>query len=402
MKKIFIIGIGMGSQDGITVEARKVIEDCQALVGASRMLQIADSFDFSQKPVQFISYKPEEIKEWITQAEEEKIAILLSGDVGFYSGAKKLLKELEGFRVQLLPGISSVVYFCSKLQIPWEDVCLSSLHGRDCNAIQLINRNPKTFFLMSGAKGLQELCEKLNYYGMGHVILHIGQRLSYPDETIFSEQASLIRNLECDDLLVVLVENAQAKDYACISLEDDAFIRDKVPMTKQEVRTLTVGKLALTKDAIVYDIGAGSGSVSIEIALQSPEIKVYAIEKELLACQLMEKNKQKFAADNMEIINGTAPEQLEDLPVPTHVFIGGSSGNLKSILNKVYEKNPKAKVVLNTVSLNTLNEILNLANENENWELDVVQIQAAKAKQMGKYQLMMGQNPVYILSIKQK
>lgn len=402
MKKIFMVGIGMGSQDGITVEARKAIENCQALVGASRMLQIAENFDFGQEPTQFVSYKAEEIREWITQAKEEKIAILLSGDVGFYSGAKKLLKELEGFHVQLLPGISSVVYFCSKLQIPWEDVCLSSLHGRDCNAIQLINRNSKTFFLMSGAKGLQELCEKLNYYGMGHVVLHIGQRLSYPDEIIFSEQASMIRNLERDDLLVVLAENAQAKDYACISLEDDAFIRDKVPMTKQEVRTLTVGKLGLTKDAIVYDIGAGSGSVSIEIALQSPNIKVYAIEKEMLACELMKKNKQKFAADNMEIINGTAPEQLDKLPAPTHVFIGGSSGNLKSILDNVYQKNKDAKVVLNTVSLDTLNEILNLANEHTNWELDVTQIQASKAKQMGRYQLMMGQNPVYILSIKQK
>ena len=402
MKKVFIIGIGMGSSDGITVEARKVIEECQALIGASRMLETVRNFHFKQKQVTFVSYQALEIKDWISKANEEKIAILLSGDVGFYSGAKKLLKALEDYQVQLYPGISSVVYFCSKVQIPWEDVCLSSLHGRDCNAIALINQNHKSFFLMSGAKGLQELCDKLKYYGMGHVILHIGQRLSYPDEIIFKEQASLIENFDGDDLLVVLAENPQPSNYACRSIEDDEFIRDKVPMTKQEVRTLTVGKLGLTKDAIVYDIGAGSGSVSIEIALQSPEIKVYAIEKEELACQLMENNKRKFAADNVEIINGTAPEKMEDLPAPTHVFIGGSSGNLKSILEHVYEKNKEAKVVLNTVSLETLNEILNLANENENWILDVTQIQASKAKKMGRYQLMMGQNPVYIVTIKKK
>ena len=194
MKKIFMVGIGMGSQDGITVEARKAIENCQALVGASRMLQIAENFDFGQEPTQFVSYKAEEIREWITQAKEEKIAILLSGDVGFYSGAKKLLKELEGFHVQLLPGISSVVYFCSKLQIPWEDVCLSSLHGRDCNAIQLINRNSKTFFLMSGAKGLQELCEKLNYYGMGH-------GFTYWTKTVLSGRNHFFRTGEYDTKL---------------------------------------------------------------------------------------------------------------------------------------------------------------------------------------------------------
>ena len=181
-------------------------------------------------------------------------------------------------------------------------------------------------------------------------------------------------------------------------LEDEAFLRDKVPMTKSEVRSISLSKLQLTEDAVVYDVGAGTGSVSIEIALQAAEGEVYAIEKKEEAAALLEKNKRKFAADHLHIIRGLAPEALADLPAPTHVFIGGSSGNLKEILEAVLAKNPHVRIVINAIALETVAEALDCLKTLPVKETDVAAVSVAKAKELGRYHMMMGQNPVYVIS----
>nr|MCR5101293.1 precorrin-6Y C5,15-methyltransferase (decarboxylating) subunit CbiT [Butyrivibrio sp.] len=160
-----------------------------------------------------------------------------------------------------------------------------------------------------------------------------------------------------------------------------------------------IGKLQLSPDSVVYDIGAGTGSVSIEIAQGAPDIQVYAIEKNEEALELLEKNKQKFAADNIEIIGGLAPTVLENLPVPTHAFIGGSSGNMEEILQKVFEKNPECRVVVNTIALNSISKLMEILEQNKEYQFDIVQMQTSVAKKAGDYQLMMGQNPIYIVTI---
>lgn len=395
-REIYLVGIGMGTNATLTQEAKAVIESSDLLIGAKRMLE---GFKLLNKQ-QYVAYIPREIGDFIRAHKGyKKVAILLSGDVGFYSGAKGLIEELTDFKIQLMPGISSLVYFCSKLKMPWEDVCLTSVHGKDTLLIPRIKRERKTFALLNGPDSLKELCEKLNYYGLGEVILHIGEKLSYKEERIISCKAYELKDFNFDKLLVVLIENSTPDTKVFEQIEDEAFIRGNVPMTKSEVRTVSIAKLGLTKDAIVYDVGAGTGSVAIEMALKSPDIKVYAIEKNEEALALIEKNKQKFIADNLNIVSGLAPKALEELPVPTHVFIGGSSGNLKEILDVVFSKNNAVKVVLNTVSLNTIAEVMALIEEGKYETLDIVQMNISKAKKLGKYQMMMGQNPIYIVTI---
>ena len=122
-------------------------------------------------------------------------------------------------------------------------------------------------------------------------------------------------------------------------------------MTKQEVRAVTLSKLALTKSAVCWDVGAGTGSVSLEMAACCEDGRVYAIEHKANACALIEKNKLHLGVTNVEVVEGEAPEALEALEAPTHVFIGGSSGNLRAILECVLRKNPKARIVMNTVTV---------------------------------------------------
>lgn len=394
-REISIVGIGMGSMENMTAEALEACRNAQLLVGAKRML---GEFSEWNKPV-FISYKPQEIRDYIMEHPEyERIALLQSGDVGFYSGAKKLFEILEGEEIRVYPGISSVVYLCDKLHTSWEDVYLLSLHGRCANLIAKVKRYQKVFALVGKGDGVNALCEKLAAYHMGDLTVHVGENLSYPAEKIRTGTAGELAGAKFEDLCVVLIENPGAHPVVTHGIEDEVFLRAKVPMTKAEVRSISISKLRLTQDALVYDVGAGTGSVSIEAALQAEDGFVYAIEKKPEAVALIRENKIKFAADNLEIIEGLAPEALEPLPAPTHVFIGGSSGNLKEIMETVLSKNSGVRIVINCIALETVAEALECVRTLPVEDVDIASVSVAKSKEVGSYHMMMGQNPVYVIS----
>ncbi len=188
---------------------------------------------------------------------------------------------------------------------------------------------------------------------------------------------------------------------ANIGIKDTEFIRGNVPMTKEEIRILSVAKLQLEEDSIVYDIGAGTGSVSIVAALQCVKGTIYAIERNSEGVELIHANKEKFGVTNLQLVEGTAPDCLETLPAPTHVFIGGSGGKLIDIIRTVREKNPKARFVLNAVTLETLGEIQKIREAFPEYEdIEVIQVGVSKSRKLGEYHLMTAENPVYIITLK--
>ncbi|MGN0363000.1 MAG: precorrin-6Y C5,15-methyltransferase (decarboxylating) subunit CbiT, partial [Bilifractor sp.] len=153
-----------------------------------------------------------------------------------------------------------------------------------------------------------------------------------------------------------------------------------------------------TEHSVVYDIGAGSGSCSVEAALRAVEGRVYAIEKNPAAVRLLYSNKLKFRVDNMEIVEGSAPEALQDLPVPTHAFLGGTGGNMEEILRLLLQKNPGIRVVLNAITLETVTQALDILKRLPFAEPDIASVTVAKSKKAGPYHMMMGQNPVYVIT----
>lgn len=402
-QKVSLVGIGMGTPDTLTQEGKQALESADLLIGARRMVE------HIKRPGQEVwtGYKPEEICAYIAAHPEYKnVAIALSGDVGFYSGAKKLLetlhRELPVVQKKVYCGISSMIYFCAKLETPWEDVHPVSLHGRECNLPGLLRIYGKIFAIVGTTDGIAKLCQKLQSYGMGDVRVEVGERLSYPEEKITRGYAWQLTELETDSLSVVLFTREGKETVVTHGIPDEAFIRGKVPMTKEEVRSISLSKLQLTRNSVIYDVGAGTGSVSVEMAMQAVEGQVYAIEKKPEAVELLYKNKEKFAADNLTIIEGLAPEACVDLPVPTHAFIGGSSGNMKEILELLLSKNPKIRVVINCIALESVGEAMNCLKELPLEQVDIAQVQVAKGKKAGSYHLMMGQNPVYVISCQGK
>lgn len=180
-------------------------------------------------------------------------------------------------------------------------------------------------------------------------------------------------------------------------MRDELFIRGDVPMTKSEVRAVSLSKLELKPDSILYDVGAGTGSVSVESSRILTEGRVYAIEKKAEAVSILRANKEKFCARCMEITEGTAPEAITALEPPTHVFIGGTSGSMERVLDAVLMKNPGVRIVINVIALESLADVLAWLKKHS-IAAEIVQVQISRSRTAGDYHLMTGQNPVYVIS----
>ncbi|MBQ6376308.1 MAG: precorrin-6A reductase [Lachnospiraceae bacterium] len=396
-RTVYLIGAGMGSLSGLTFEAEHAVRQSDVLIGSDRLL--AGTAEFG-KPV-FSSYKSGEILEYLDRHPEYcTAAVLLSGDVGFYSGAKNLLTALSKtgtYQAELICGISSVQYFCAKCGTSWEDAYLMSVHGRDGNTAAAIRQHRKVFCLAGGSRDLVCLSEQLTEYGFGNVAVTVGTNLSYPDERIFETTVSHLAEEVTEGLTVLLFRNPDAgKCAVTCGIPDDAFLRGNVPMTKEEIRALVLSKLRLTKDAVVYDIGAGTGSVAVEAALLAEHGRVYAIERKAEAAELIAKNARHFGVTNLEIVEGEAPEALRDLPSPTHAFIGGSGGSFASICRVLSEKNPEIRIAATAVSLEGIAAMTDYLKEETPSHQEAVLISSARMKELGRYHMMTGMNPVMI------
>lgn len=395
--RVTIVGIGPGSREAMTLEVRRAMEDADCLIGAKRMLEAG----LRPNQTVFDAVSPAKIAEYINNHPEfNRFTVAMSGDVGFFSGAKKLLPLLSGCEVRALPGLSSLVYLCARLGTSYEDVRPVSLHGRDHDIVPDIRKYRRVFTLVGGENGMGLLCKQLTEAGLGGVKVSVGENLSYPQERISVGTAAELAEKEFSSLSVALIENDAADPVVTHGLPDEAFQRtESVPMTKSEVRSVCLSKLALSEHAICWDVGAGSGSVAIEMALQANSGQVFAIERKDTAVELLRENTRRFGLENLSVVPGLAPEACEDLPAPTHVFIGGSAGNMRQILEEILGKNPNARIVATAVTLESIGELTQCIKDIPFTYTEVVSMSVARDRKAGPYHLMMGQNPIFIFTM---
>lgn len=394
--KVYLIGVGMGNPDTLTIAAKRAIEGSELLIGAKRLLDPFREIGCETREL----IKSDDIAAALAEATCAQASVLLSGDVGFYSGATALYGKLGGYDVEAIPGISSLVYFCAKLHMPWQDATLVSAHGRDHDAVGVIQASSKTFCITGGKTKVDDICRELVARGFGDVKVAAGERLSYGDERIVRGTAVELAEMEFADLAVMIAENPRpvTRAFGAPSLADGDFQRGRAPMTKEEVRALAVAKLRVAASHVVWDVGAGTGSVSVELALAAPRGVVCAIERNAEAVDLMRRNREACGAFNMTIVEGEAPEALAGLPAPDRVFIGGSAGNMADILASAREMNPCVRVCATAVTLETLSELLACVRECDIQDVDIVQVSVARADSVGSYHLMRAENPVYIVT----
>ena len=282
-----------------------------------------------------------------------------------------------------------------KLGVRWQDAVLVSNHGCEVNVVPKVRANKVVATLLGKKTDVASMCRLLVAGGLDTVKVVVGERLSYPDETIHSGTAGDFLNKEFDKLSVAVFINEHP--IAKMELKDDSFLRGNVPMTKQEIRLLSLAKLGIQSDSVVYDVGAGTGSVSVAMALQAEDGMVYAIEQKEEAKQLIEQNAAKSGCANIKLVAGKAPDVLDELPAPTHAFIGGSSGNLIEIIETIRQKNTAVRFVVNAVTLETVAKLSLLIDKyNEYADMEILFVQISRGKQMGGHHLLTADNGIYI------
>lgn len=395
VSKVFVIGMGMGNPGTLTQDALDALRQGELVIGAPRLVEALGDIDAETCAL----VGSERIAEALRESDAAVACVLMSGDVGFYSGATGLYPLLEGMEVEVIPGISSLAYLCARLRTTWQDVAVVSAHGRAHDLAGAVQAQRRTFVLAGGAETPAELCALLVARGLGAVRVTVGERLSYPDERIVSGLARDLASQGFKPLSVMLVENDRPieREVAAPHLTDDAFERAAVPMTKEEVRELAVCKLRVRPGDVVWDVGAGTGSVSVELARAAWHGRVLAIERDAGACALVARNRDAFGLPNIEVIEGVAPQVLAGLDRPDRVFVGGSSGGLEGILREALSANPAVRLCASAITLETLSELLRCVRELGLVHVDITQVSIAKSQEVGGLHLMRGANPVYLV-----
>lgn len=406
-QELVLTAMGPGDPELLTREALETVRSADVLIGAKRLLETAFALrPAGEKTPHLMSFAPEEILAFLREHPEyRRAALLYSGDISTYSGAKALRAlAKDEFAVTACPGLSSIAYFLGKTGVPQEETCIVSIHGREGNLIPLVRANRYVLALVGNEGDVRACAQALVDFAMPQVKITVGERLSYPEERIYTGLPNEMCTHLTDRLALVLFENAWPERVPQgFGLPDSSFVRGKVPMTKREIRASALSRLGLREDSVVWDVGAGTGSVSVEAALHAPRGEVYAIERRPDAWELLLTNRKKFGCEQLTVVAGEAPECLADLPAPDAVFIGGSGGMLPGILAAVFEKNPDACVVVTAVTYETEGELLRLRSDPEVAKvLDIhfTELLAVREQEAGDYTLRRAESPVLIAEIK--
>lgn len=413
MRKVTIIGAGPGNSDLLSRAALDAIDIADVVIGAHRALA---GIDVPPDVVRCELVKTADIVAALTDAASwQRAVVVMTGDVGLFSGARRLVEALSGdaqVDVRVIPGISSASYLAARLARPWQDWRFASAHGVACDIVAEAERAGKLFLATSGGEDPSRLSGELVQAGFGDACVTVAERLSYPDERITCATASEIAGQTFDDLNVMLIDFAGGAGssagasraassrwpYASSGIPDELFIRGDVPMTKQEVRAVALAKLRLTATDTVWDVGAGTGSVSIEAALVARAGSVWAVERNAAGVRLIRENVDAFGCGNVHAVPGVAPEALAKLPVPDAVFVGGSAGELPSIVEAALEKNSQVRLCVPCVTVETLTEACALLSGSRFKGFEACQVSAARAEAVGSHHLMKAQNPVFLVS----
>ena len=392
MNWIDVVSAGPGNEDLLTAQARRTLDEADAVFCADRTQTLVGNPAVCRHLTPF-SKALEDME--TLRAEGLRVAVLLSGDAGLYSMLPLLSERFGREALRVHPGVSSLQAFCARLGIPWQQARILSAHGKQLTPSALchtVRSGRMTLLLLDAEHNPRWIRQSLKDGGLENADITVGERISYPDECIGPWE-----DREYDPLSVALIENRTAGwTPRAFALPDDAFIRGKTPMTRSEIRAQVAAELNLIPDAVIWDIGAGTGSVTVECALQCPFGRVYAVERDPDALKLIEENIRQFHLQNVDVVAGSAPKALENLPAPTHVFLGGTGGYAAEILALLEKLDTPVRLCGTAVTLESIRVFFDLLQKKKNFS--AVQIAVSRTELMGGYHMLRAQNPVFVLS----
>jgi precorrin-6Y C5,15-methyltransferase (decarboxylating) len=400
MKSIHVIGAGIAGHEGFTPHALELINRCELLFGAERLLGLFPDF-----PGEKFAIDDGSMAEMVARLQSctGRAVVLASGDPLFFGLGRYLLRNLTGELIEFLPNVTSVQYAFAKIREPWDDSVFVSAHGRPIkDVVDRIVANDKAAVLTDevntpGAIGRELLSRRRSGYKA-----YLCENLGTAAEKIRVTDVKGLLELEAARLNVLILLKEYEDDgqqyVPTFGIPDDEFVSIKKLITKEEVRVVTLAKLKLRHDMCLWDIGAGSGSICIEADHLLPNGRIFAIERNEECRQFIKENLQKFNTRNVVLVEGDAPDCLDELPDPDCAFIGGSGGRLWDILDTVDQRLAVGgRIVLNASTLDTLTA----ANEyfgNAGYQVEVVTVNIARTRPLSDYKMFEAYDPVYILT----
>ena len=405
MSRLTIIGIGPGSAEYFMPAARNRMRGAHTVIAARRILpmlrEVCGAVETEFLPMGKIKDTLEMIDGLLR--EEKEVALIVSGDPLMYSLYKTILNQeiSADWEMEVIPGIGSMQMLGAAFGETMEDACLVSVHGRSRtpgSVALCVTENPKVFFLCSKEQGPAWLSQIMLDYHLDDVEVFAGANLSYEDQILESGSPAEMAKKEFPSLCVAMIKNTHPRPVTrpCF-LSDEDFERGRTPMTKEEIRVLILHKMKIHPDDVIWDIGAGTGSVSVECARQATFGQVHSVERDEAAVHLIEKNRDKFELDNLFIYQGDAAERTADLPVPDKVFIGGSGGKLGEIMKNIAAFDREIRVTVSAVTLETIAEAGEILG-NYDADYDVIQATVGRGRKIGSYHIMDTNNPVMIFT----
>lgn len=402
--RIVIIGIGEDGAGGLSPESLVKIAESDVLLGGERQLSFFPAYD---RETVMIKGGLQAVADRLAEAAvNRKAVVLASGDPLFFGIAGYLVRRFGAGNVEVIPHYSSVQLAFARLGDSWHDAELVSLHGRPISGLaQRIDGSSKVALLTDEHNNPQRIAAYLREFGMAEYEIFVCERLGGPDEICRFWELDEMEHAEFAALNIVILRRkpgkASRRGFAYPDRDFQQRRPDKGLITKREIRAFVLSELNLAEDAVVWDIGSGSGSVAVECARTARRGMVYALEKSEENLVNMEFNRRKFRAD-YKIIHAKAPEGLQNLPDPDAVFIGGSGGELAVLLEQCAARlRPGGRIVLGVIAVETLHGSME-GLRRAGLSVDVTMLQASRGKPILGMTRFEGMNPVYVVTGRQE
>lgn len=419
-RRVWVIGIGDDGAAGLPEGVRQVVETADVLVGGDRQLGFFPAFSGERWRVQG---GLRELADQIRSAGDRRVAVLASGDPLFYGIGSYLAKVIGPDAVTVVPAVSSVQLAFARAGVGWQDAAILSVHGRPMRGLaQRVDRHDKVALLTDDVNTPAAIAKYLLSFGMAEYRAFVGEHLGGPEERTGWYTLEEMADRAFDPLNVVLLLRdrrgtapAGAAGSGAIAgrpgdaagggrwplgIPDEAFAQrkpDRGLLTKREVRVLCLAELALRPGAVLWDIGACTGSVSIEAILQTPDVEVYAIEKNAEDLENLRENQRRFRTDFVAV-HGKAPEGLDGFADPDAVFIGGSGGELEHLLQVCADRlRPGGRIVVSAATFETL-ATAQATLARLGFSVSITLVQTARSRPILNLTRLEGMNPVFLIT----
>jgi len=399
---VYIIGIGPDGASSLPPEARRLVERADIVIGGERLLNMFPSLS-GQKTV--VKNNLDEVVNMIKRnLESKRMAVLASGDPNLYGIAKYLVGKLGKDIVEIIPNVSTMQLAFARIKESWDDAVLVSAHSRPIEDIVDTVRSVHKIAIFTDDKHTPgEIARILQQHGIDNCRAYVCQDLGSTKEKIIATDLYCLKEMKFLPLnVMILIKDGPANNsraQECFGVPDEEFHRlGEGMITKLEVRAVSLTKMHLREDSVVWDIGAGSGAVSIEASFLTKRGSVFAIEKDDHAVAVIRENVNKFGRCNIRVIHATAPEGLGELPDPSTIFIGGSGGELAGILKVACDRlKPGGRIVINAATLETLQAAVDGLKAN-GFMSEISLINVARSRDILNLTRLEALNPVFVVT----